>query len=93
MVAARVAAARDRQHARGVTCNAELSHTGLMQKTVASSEAAAALRLAAEKLHLSARAATRTLRVARTIADLECAEVLSPVHLAEALAYRATSRT
>jgi magnesium chelatase family protein len=51
--------------------------------------AKAMLLSAAEKLKLSARAWHRTLRVARTIADLEGGdEVLGKAHIAEALSYR-----
>ncbi|MGH6727334.1 MAG: hypothetical protein ACREB8_12440, partial [Pseudolabrys sp.] len=44
---------------------------------------------AAELLHLSARGYHRVLRVARTLADLDAAEKVGRVHLAEALSYRA----
>jgi len=43
---------------------------------------------AIDGLALSARAFDRTLRVARTIADLEAVEVIAPEHVEEALAYR-----
>ncbi len=43
---------------------------------------------AADALRLSARAYHRTLKVAHTIADLEGAEGLKRIHLAEALAYQ-----
>jgi magnesium chelatase family protein len=41
-----------------------------------------------EKLRLSPRGFTRTMRVGRTIADLAGAEVVGRVHVAEALAFR-----
>jgi magnesium chelatase family protein len=44
---------------------------------------------AAERLSLSARGYFRTLRIARTLADLDHSENLSRAHVAEALAYRA----
>ena len=47
------------------------------------------LRDAAEAMQLSARGYHRVLRVARTLADLDGAEKVGRVHLAEALAYRA----
>ena len=43
---------------------------------------------AARSMHLSGRAVTRVLRVARTIADLECCTVVSVPHVCEALGYR-----
>lgn len=46
------------------------------------------LRQAAEKLSLSARSYHRTIKVARTIADLEASPAIAPQHLAEALQYR-----
>jgi magnesium chelatase family protein len=39
-------------------------------------------------LHLSARGFHRTLRVARTLADLDGDEAIGRVHVAEALSYR-----
>ena len=43
---------------------------------------------AADALRLPARAYHRTLKVARTIADLDGAERVKRIHIAEALAYR-----
>jgi magnesium chelatase family protein len=42
-----------------------------------------------QQLHLSARAFHRTLKLARSIADLAGAELIGAVHAAEALQYRA----
>ncbi|WP_375630585.1 MULTISPECIES: YifB family Mg chelatase-like AAA ATPase [unclassified Bartonella] len=46
------------------------------------------LRDVSEKMHLSARAYHRILKVARTIADLDGSDTLSRYHLAEAISYR-----
>ncbi len=93
-VAARVAAARDIQRQRyaglgaAVTTNAHCSAAQI--EAVASPDAAASalLRSAAEAMKLSARGYHRVLKVARTLADLDGADTVGRVHLAEALSYR-----
>ena len=47
---------------------------------------------AAARFGLSARGYYRTLRVARTIADLEAAEKVTSSHIAEAVQYRALEK-
>ena len=48
----------------------------------------ALLRTAAEAMKLSARGYHRVLKVARTLADLDGADGVGRIHLAEALSYR-----
>jgi magnesium chelatase family protein len=95
-VALRVAAARDIQLARyaaagmpHVRTNAEAPSSLL--ETIARPDAHGQklLREAADSMHLTARGYHRVLRVARTLADLDGAETIGRLHLAEALSYRA----
>lgn len=46
------------------------------------------LDIAAQKLDISARSYMRTVKLARTIADLEKSETIEPTHISEALQYR-----
>ena len=89
-VAARVAAARKRQEARGVRSNAELDGERLEHHASPDEAGKHLLMQAAEKMRLSARGYTRMLRVARTIADLADAEHIGRAHIAEPLGYRQT---
>ncbi len=50
------------------------------------------LKQAIRKLGLSARAYDRILRLARTVADLEKSDEITPAHVAEAIAYRTLDR-
>jgi len=95
-VAARVARARDIQTARyaelglaNVRVNAQASGPILEDIARTDNAGLALLRDAADSMRLSARGYHRVLRVARTLADLDGAEKVGRVHLAEALSYRA----
>ncbi len=86
--AMRVCRAREAQGARGAGLNAVLSLDALERVAKPDAPGAALLSKAAETLSLSARAYHRTLKVARTIADLDGAERVGRHHIAEALSYR-----
>ncbi|MGD9866770.1 MAG: YifB family Mg chelatase-like AAA ATPase [Hyphomicrobiales bacterium] len=94
-VRARVVAARQLQRARfgalgkpGVGTNAQCSGPLLEEVAAPDRAGLALLRDAAESLRLSARGYHRTLRVARTLADLDGEEAVRRIHVAEALSYR-----
>lgn len=69
--------------------NGDLDGTSARKTCLATSEGGALLTKAAERLRLSARGYFKTLKVARTIADLEDYEVINSKHITEALQYRA----
>ena len=93
----RVVAARQIQEKRfkdcpGIHCNAQMTEKMLQQYATPGPEALEQLRRAMERLQLSARAYSRILKVARTIADLEGAEEVSFTHISEAISYRNLDR-
>ena len=98
--AVRVAAARARQTARyealgasGITVNAHCP-TALVEAVAAADDGALHLLAdAADKKRLSARAYHRVLKLARTLADLDGAEGVGRIHIAEAISYRIAGET
>ncbi len=95
-IAARVERARDIQLTRfrgtKVHCNAQMTSRHIRKFCEPDAAGHRLLEIVTEKLGLSARAYTRILKVARTIADLEGSEHLLEQHLAEAIQYRSLDR-
>ncbi len=83
-----VARTRSVQIARSGCVNARIPDRDLDATVAASAGARALLARAVDRLGLSARAARRCLRVARTLADLEDEAGVAEPHMAEALGYR-----
>lgn len=77
---------------KGVYCNAQMTERMIHQFAEPDEQSLDLLRLAMERLSLSARAYSRILKVARTIADLEGSERLQSHHIAEAIGYRSLDR-
>lgn len=96
-IRSRVIAARHIQEERykdykGIHCNAQMTERMIHQFAEPDAEGINLLRMAMERLSLSARAYNRILKVARTIADLEAESNVKSHHLAEAIGYRQLDR-
>lgn len=77
---------------KGIHCNAMMTEKMLHQFAKPDAASMEMLRMAMERLKLSARAYTRILKVARTIADLAGSERVESMHIAEAIGYRNLDR-
>ncbi len=93
----RVVRARELQAERykdseGVYANAQMSSKQLKEICIISTAGHNLLKVAMEKLNLSARAYDRILKVSRTIADLAGSTDIKPEYLAEAIQYRSLDR-
>ena len=96
-VKGRVNAARDIQRDRfagkRLYCNAQMTSRHLKKYCQIGEDSKGLLEKAIDKLGLSARAYTRILKIARTIADLAGTETIRPAHVSEAIQYRSLDRT
>ena len=73
-------------------CNAQMTERMLHQFAEPDAASMEMLRMAMERLKLSARAYSRILKVARTIADLAGSERVQAMHITEAIGYRNLDR-
>ena len=91
-VRTRIEAARQIQQERfqgtELICNTEMTPVEVKEFCQMETPAQSLLRTAMKQLHLTARAFHRVLKLARTIADLDRADIIKANHLAEALQYR-----
>lgn len=93
----RVLQAREYQAERfagsdGVYCNAQMRTKQIEAFCQIDNEGQNLIRVATERLGLSARGYTRILKVARTIADLDGSTPIQVPHLSEAIQYRSLDR-
>ena len=92
----RVQAARDIQNKRfagtGITCNARITPEILHEVCVLTDSAEKMLGNMFDKLGLSARAYEKIMKVARTVADMDGADVIDKAHIAQAVQYRSLDR-
>jgi len=96
-IRARVIKAREIQAERykdneGVYANAQMSSKMLKEICVINNASQNLLKIAMQKLNLSARAYDRILKVSRTIADLSGSADIKAEHIAEAIQYRSLDR-
>ena len=75
-----------------IHCNAQMTERMLHEFAEPDAQSLDMLRMAMERLKLSARAYSRILKVARTIADLAGSEKVESMHIAEAIGYRNLDR-
>ena len=75
-----------------IYCNAQMTNRQIKKFCEIDEASQKLLEMAIDKFGLSARAYTRILKVARTIADLEAQVNIQPAHLSEAIQYRTLDR-
>ncbi|MFT4635097.1 MAG: magnesium chelatase family protein [Arenicella sp.] len=92
IVRERVRAVRERQLTRQSELNHSLTMLAIEEFCCLDGDIHSFLELACERLHLSARAYHRILRLARTIADMAGLANIERAHIAEAIAYRSLDR-
>lgn len=93
VIAARAVQTERFKNIKGMHCNAQMTERMIHQYAEPDENGLNLLRMAMERLHLSARAYSRILKVARTIADLAHSEKIMSDHIAEAIGYRQMDRS
>ena len=83
---------RERFEGRDISTNSQMNTRDIAKWCAVDENGERILKKAFDKMGLTARATTRILKVARTIADLAGEKDIMPVHLAEAIQYRNTER-
>ena len=76
----------------GIHCNAQMNQNELKKYCAIDAVGTNILKVAMDRMGLSARAYDRILKVARTIADIEQSTDILPNHLAEAIQFRSLDR-
>jgi magnesium chelatase family protein len=88
----RVQAARDLQLKRfrksKISSNSEMSNKDVKKFCPLSEDCISILKMAVSRMNLSARSYYRTIKLARTISDLEASPSIKAAHIAESLQYR-----
>ncbi|MBS5614088.1 MAG: YifB family Mg chelatase-like AAA ATPase, partial [Prevotella buccalis] len=92
VIAARAIQIERYKDCKAIYCNAQMTERMIHRFAEPDADGINMLRMAMERLSLSARAYNRILKVARTIADLEGSEHVKTEHLAEAIGYRSLDR-
>lgn len=93
-IKSRVQSARNLQYQRffqtQIHSNSEMTSSDIKKYCILQKDAQELLNNAVQRMHLSARSYNRTIKVARTIADLAGEQVITKAHIAESLQYRFT---
>ena len=92
VIRARKIQAERYKNAPNVYCNAQMTSKMMREYAQIDDSCIAVLRQAMERMHMSARAYDRILKVARTIADLDGSPTIQINHIGEAVSYRNLDR-